>query len=223
MLVFPDMTQLDFTGPYEILSKLPGVSVRVVWKEKGAVRSERGLSFIADTTIAECSGSDVIFVPGGPGQIDLMADDAVVDFLQREGRNARWVTSVCTGSLLLAAAGLLDGYRATCHWLSIGQLALFGAIPVQQRVVVDGNRITGAGVTSGIDFAFVLAQQLVGEHAARRLQLILEYDPCPPFDSGNPTKADGDMVEEVRNRTRSVIERRTTVSSAAARRLHNQN
>ncbi|SUE06872.1 transcriptional activator FtrA [Pantoea agglomerans] len=153
LLLFPDVTQLDLTGPWEVFARTPGVECHLIWKDLQPVRSDRGLSILPTTTFADCPPLDVICVPGGPGQIALMSDDITLNFLRQQADQAKWVTSVCTGSLVLGAAGLLKGYRATSHWSSIDQLALLGAEPVSQRVVRDRNRISGAGVTSGIDFA----------------------------------------------------------------------
>jgi cyclohexyl-isocyanide hydratase len=181
MLAFPRFTQLDLTGPYEVFARFPELQVHLVWKCADPVVDNNGLKIVPTGTLAECPQADILFVPGGPGQIDLMEDREVLDFLRRQAERAAYVTSVCTGSLVLAAAGLLTGYRATCHWLSLDQLALFGALPVAERVVFDRNRVTGAGVTSGIDFALALVVHLFGEERAQKVALSMEYDPKPPF------------------------------------------
>ena len=219
MLIFPRMTQLDFTGPFEALARLPNAQVHVVWKSKDPVTSDTGLSFLPTTTIAQCPPLDVICVPGGPGQIELMDDEEVIRFVRTMGASAKYVTSVCTGALVLGAAGLLEGYEAATHWMSAEQLPLFGAKPVGKRVVVDRNRITGGGVTAGIDFGLYLAAQLADEEAARRIQLFLEYDPAPPFDSGSPRTAAAPLVQGVRESAANMLERRWAASRRAAERL----
>jgi cyclohexyl-isocyanide hydratase len=219
MLIFPRMTQLDFTGPFEALARLPNAQVHVVWKTKDPVTSDTGLTFVPTTTIAECPPLDVICVPGGPGQIELMDDEEIVGFVRTMGRKARYVTSVCTGALVLGAAGLLDGYEAATHWMSAEQLPLFGAKPVAKRVAVDRNRITGGGVTAGIDFGLYLASQLADEETAHRIQLFIEYDPAPPFNSGSPHTAPASVVQGVRDFGAKMIERRWAASRRAAERL----
>ena len=188
-LLFPNVTQLDLTGPAQVLSRLPGAQVHLAWKTREPVRTDVGFSIVPTTTFEECPRLDVLCVPGGFGFADQLTDSQTLGFLRRQGRDARYVTSVCNGSLLLGAAGLLQGYRSACHWAWRKYLPRFGAIPVAERVVRDRNRISGGGVTAGIDFAFVLAGELAGEDTARTLQLALEYDPHPPFDSGSPEKA----------------------------------
>ncbi|MDR3435247.1 DJ-1/PfpI family protein [Telmatospirillum sp.] len=189
LLLYPGLTQLDLTGPYEVFSRVPGARVHLLWKTLDPVRSDRGLTMLPTATLREAPVLDLICVPGGPGQVALMDDREVLDFLRAQAETCRYVTSVCTGSLVLGAAGLLRGFRATSHWASRDQLALLGAIPVSDRVVFDGNRITGAGVTSGIDFALSVVGHIAGEAVARSIQLALEYDPSPPFDSGTPDRA----------------------------------
>ena len=184
LLLFPDVTQLDLTGPWEVFARTPGVECHLIWKDLQPVRSDRGLSILPTTSFADCPPLDVICVPGGPGQIALMSDDVTLNFLRQQADQAKWVTSVCTGSLVLGAAGLLKGYCATSHWSSIDQLSLLGAEPVSQRVVRDRNRISGAGVTSGIDFALTLVAEISGDAVAKSVQLQMEYDPEPPFTSG---------------------------------------
>jgi cyclohexyl-isocyanide hydratase len=189
MLIFPRLTQLDMTGPYEVLARLPDTTVHLVAHSMAPVKTDRGMEIVPTVTFADCPPLDVIMVPGGPGQQDLMDDTVVLDFLRRQAATAKYVTSVCTGSLVLGAAGLLKGKRATCHWAAIEHLALLGAIPVSERVVIDGNVVTGAGVASGIDFALQLAAILEGEKVAREIQLQIEYDPDPPFNGGSPRTA----------------------------------
>ncbi len=182
IVFFPGMTQLDVTGPFEVLARLPNARMHLLWKRIEPVTSDVGLIVIPTTTFETCPALDVLCVGGGPGRNEVMEDGETLAFIARIGATARYVTSVCAGSLILAAAGLLQGYRSACHWLSRDQLALMGAIPVDARVVVDRNRISGGGVTAGIDFGFTLAAELCGEDVASRLQLMLEYDPKPPFD-----------------------------------------
>lgn len=196
-LLFPNVTQLDLTGPAQVLSRLPGAQVHLAWKTLDPVRTDVGFSIVPTTTFDECPPLDVLCVPGGFGFADQLTDPQTLDFLRRQGRHARYVTSVCNGSLLLGAAGLLQGYRSACHWVWRKYLPRFGAIPVAQRVVRDRNRISGGGVTAGIDFAFVLTAELAGEETARMLELALEYDPHPPFDSGSPEKAGPELIERL--------------------------
>lgn len=216
-LLFPDCTQLDLTGPAQVFARFPGARVHLAWRDTEPVATDCGWSIVPTTTLAEAPPADVLFVPGGNGTFELLEDDEILAFLQRQAAGARWVTSVCTGSFLLAAAGLLDGYRATTHWASLPLLAELGAAPVAERVVVDGNRVTGGGVTSGIDFAFELAAREVGEDFARRLQLMLEYDPQPPFDAGSPATADPDEVAAIRAMVRDSRWARVQAAGRAAR------
>ena len=216
MLTYPRLTQLDLTGPFEVLARCPELAIHLAWKTTGPVVDANGLGLLPTATFADCPQADILFVPGGPGQMALMEDRETLAFLRRQAAGARFVTSVCTGSLVLAAAGLLTGYRATCHWLSLDQLALFGAVPVAERVVADRDRITGAGVTSGIDFALTLAARLFGEAHARRVQLSMEYDPAPPFAGGSPASADPDRVAEVRAGAAAFQAEREAVSRRAA-------
>jgi cyclohexyl-isocyanide hydratase len=198
MLLYPGLTQLDLTGPYEVFTRIPGASVHVLWKTLEPVRSDAGLGLLPSTTLAECPALDVVFVPGGSGQIAMMEDDTVLTFLAAQGARARWVTSVCTGALLLGAAGLLRDYRATTHWGFLPLLSLVGAEPVSERVVIDRNRITAGGVTSGIDFALTIARELAGPEVARGIELMLEYDPAPPSGCGHPRSAPPELVARVR-------------------------
>jgi cyclohexyl-isocyanide hydratase len=193
MLLFDGVTQLDLTGPYEVLARMPQTRVSLVASTREPVRTEWGLTITPDLEISEAPQFDVICVPGGWGVNALLTDQTVLDFLRAQGAHARYVTSVCSGALLLAAAGLLRGHRATTHWMSLELLQLFGATPVSERVVRDGNRITGAGVTAGIDAAFVIAAELFGDAVAQSIQLAIEYDPDPPFDSGSPRTAPNDV------------------------------
>jgi cyclohexyl-isocyanide hydratase len=221
MLIFPRLTQLDMTGPYEVLARLPDTTVDLVAATRAPVTTDRGMQIVPTTTYAECPPLDVVMVPGGPGQQDLMEDAQALGFLRRQAASAQFITSVCTGSLVLAAAGLLKGKRATCHWAAIDNLALMGAIPTRERVVVDGNVVTGAGVASGIDFALTLAAILAGEQAAREIQLQIEYDPDPPFRSGSPDTAAPETVAAVRARLARLGEERRTIAERVGRKLAN--
>lgn len=197
-LLYPGLTQLDLTGPYEVLSRMPGATLHTVWKEPGVVVSEKGLGLVASRGFDDCPPLDLLFIPGGGGQIDLMTDDRVLGWVAARGAEARWVTSVCTGALVLAAAGLLRGYRAATHWAFQPLLAMFGATPVDERVVVDRNRITAGGVTAGIDFGLRVVAEVAGEEVAKSIELFLEYDPAPPFGCGHPRRAPAELVERVR-------------------------
>lgn len=219
MLVFPMMTSLDILGPFEVLARAPDCQAELVWKDRNPVQGDTGLQVVPHRSFADAPQYDVLVVPGGPGQTPLMEDEAVLAFLRQQARGAGLVTSVCTGSLLLAAAGLLHGRKATCHWMSLDQLALFGVEPRPERVVVDGDRITGGGVTSGLDFAFTVLSTLRGEDAARTLQLLLEYDPAPPFDSGHPRVAAPALVDKVLGMAAGMLQQRREVSARAAQRL----
>jgi cyclohexyl-isocyanide hydratase len=198
MLLFPGITQLDLTAPFELMHRIPDAEVHLVWKDLEPVRADSGLVITPSMTIRDCPQLDVLFVPGGDGQIKLMTDRDVLGFLRMHGERARYVTSVCTGSLLLGAAGLLQGYNATSHWAFAHLLPQFGARPTSGRVVVDRNRITAGGVTAGIDFGLRMIAELAGEPLAKSIQLRLEYDPEPPFRCGHPSVAEPALVEEVR-------------------------
>jgi cyclohexyl-isocyanide hydratase len=216
-LVFPNITQLDLTGPLEVLAQMPGAEIHLVWKTREPVRSGSGLLLTPTTSYAECPQLDVLCVPGGGGMNALLTDAETLDFVRRQAPAARYVTSVCTGALVLGAAGLLKGRRAATHWMSMEFLAAFGAIPVPERVVMDGNVITGGGVTAGIDFALRLVAEMAGESVARTIQLGMEYAPQPPFDSGDPRSTDPMLVESVRARAAPrQAERRAQVEKAAA-------
>lgn len=216
LLLYPRLQQLDLTGPFEVFARFEELNLHLVWKTLDPVIDVNGLRILPTDTLAGSPKADVLFVPGGPGQISLMEDAGVLDFLRRQASNARYVTSVCTGSLVLAAAGLLTGYRATCHWLSLDQLAYFGAVPVSERVVIDRNRVTGAGVTSGIDLALTLAACLFGEARAKRAQLAMEYDPRPPYSGGTPASADPELVAILRAENTKFQREREEVARRAA-------
>lgn len=198
MLVYPRFTSLDLIGPQHVFALLgPGYKTRLVWKEKKPIVSDTGVTIVPTLTFDECPDKPaIIFVPGGTdGTLAAIEDKEVRSFLAQIGIRAQYVTSVCTGSLVLGAAGLLKGYKATTHWLALKALEKFGAEPVQERVVIDRNRVTGAGVTAGIDFALKLTSLLHDESYAKSVQLMMEYDPQPPFQSGNPQVADSQSVK----------------------------
>ena len=197
-LLFPNVTQLDLTGPAQVLSRLGNTKIDLVARTRDPVPTDAGFDLLPTTTFADVSRADILCVPGGFGTVAAMEDTETLDWVRRTGNDATWVTSVCTGSLVLAAAGLLTGYRAACHWASRHQLAWFGAEPVAERTVFDRNRVTGGGVTAGIDFALALTAAIRGEDHAKFVQLSIEYDPAPPFDSGTPEKADAATLERYR-------------------------
>lgn len=198
MLLYPGLTLMDLLGPQTALST--SANVHLVWKSRDLIESDTGIVLRPTATFADCPKDlDALFVGGGPGQFAIMNDPETVRFLADRGRRAKYVTSVCSGSLMLGAAGLLRGYKATSHWACRDLLPLFGATPVEARVVVDRNRITGGGVTAGIDFGLVLLTTLLGEDIAKMTQLALEYDPEPPFRAGTPAEAGPDVTKKVRD------------------------
>jgi len=219
MVLFPNLTQLDLTGAYEVLARMPDTRVRLVASTLHPVRSEWGLTISPDATFANAPPLDILCVPGGWGINECLDDEELLGFLRARGERARYITSVCSGALLLGAAGLLRGYRATTHWLSLDLLPLLGAEAVRQRVVRDRNRITGGGVTAGIDFGLALAAELFGPATAQRIQLAIEYAPAPPFDSGSPDTAPDDIRDALRRDSRDALDRRRALVEAAARRL----
>jgi cyclohexyl-isocyanide hydratase len=189
-VLFPNVTQLDFTGPLQVLSRLPDAQIHIAATTMTPVPTDATLTLNPTTTFADCPPADVLCAPGGFGVDDAILDRALMDFVRRESARARYVTSVCTGAFILGAAGILKGKRATTHWAYHEALKDVGAIPVKARVVRDGNIMTGGGVTAGLDFAFTLAAEIAGADVARSIQLGLEYDPAPPFECGSPEKAD---------------------------------
>jgi len=197
LFTFPGMTQLDLTGPYEILSRVPDSETHLVAKTLAPVRADRGLQIVPTTTLDTCPPLDLLCVPGGAGINDVIVDPEMLAFIRRMAAGARYVTSVCTGSLGLAAAGLLDGKHAACHWAAREALRRLGAVPVDQRVVMDGKFITGGGVTAGIDFALTVVAELGGAELAKAIQLGIEYNPAPPFDTGSPERAGAALVARV--------------------------
>jgi putative intracellular protease/amidase len=203
ILIYERFTALDAIGPYEVLSRLPDASVTFVAEEAGPVRTDNGmLTLLAESSIDDVEQPDIVLVPGGPGEVAARAGGAVLDWLRSVHETSTWTTSVCTGSLILAGAGLLGGRRATSHWLALEQLGRLGAVPVAERVVFDGKLVTAAGVSAGIDMALTLAARIAGDQVAQAIQLAIEYDPQPPFDSGSPATAPADVVRLLRARSR---------------------
>jgi transcriptional regulator GlxA family with amidase domain len=199
ILIFDRLTALDAIGPYEVLSRLPGAELTFVAKEAGPKRSDTGaLEITADSALDELTDPDLLLIPGGEGNRPLLADDEVLDWVRTAHEGTTWTTSVCTGALVLGAAGILDGLEATTHWAFLDRLREYGATPVKRRVVEQGRVITAAGVSAGIDMALTLAARDVGDEFAKAIQLGIEYDPQPPFDTGSPDKAPPEMVEAVR-------------------------
>ena len=206
-LIYPDFTTLDLIGALQPLAQFPGAKTEIVAREAGANPTDSGAAIMADATFATASTSpDVILVPGGgTPSIDVLEDEATMEFLARQGESAGWVVAVCTGSLLLGKAGLLKGYKAASHWAVIDTLDAFGATPVHERVVIDRNRCTGGGVTAGVDIGLTIAGQLAGQDMARVIELILEYNPAPPFGTGHPTIADPATLSMARAGTEAVM------------------
>jgi cyclohexyl-isocyanide hydratase len=218
LLLFPDITQLDMTGPYEVFTKFPGAKVHLIAARLAPVTANGGMQILPTMTMSECPQLDIVCVPGGAGMNALLEDAATLDFLRRQAPGCRYVTSVCTGALVLGAAGLLKGRRAATHWMSRDLLAAFGATPVAARVVKDGNVITGGGVTAGIDFALAVAADAFGDDLAKSIQLGIESDPKPPFDAGSPEGAGADITARARSAAaRRQAEREAAVLRAAAR------
>jgi len=215
MLLFDGFTQLDLTGPYEVLARMSAVEIALVAKSREPVASDTGLRIVPTHTFADAPPCDVLFVPGGPGVNEAMLDPEVIAFVQRP---AERITSVCTGSLILGAAGLLQGYGATTHWNSTEFLPQLRARAVDEHVVFDRNRVTAAGVASGIDFALALVEKLRGADAAKAIQLAIEYDPQPPY-AGSPKNAEKAVVERVRANAAPMIERRRKAVAEAAKKL----
>ena len=211
ILVFPKVQQLDLTGPYEIFAMLPDATVHLVWKDRSPITSATGLVLLPTTTLGECPPLDVLCIPGGSGVNALMQDAEVLEFVRHQAARARYVTSVCTGSLVLGAAGLLQGRRATTHWASHQFLPRLGAIPVRARVVRDRELITAGGVTAGIDLALTIIAELVGRPQAEAIQLNLEYAPEPPFQSGTPEDAPPAIVEIVKERLAPTLAARRAI------------
>lgn len=199
-VLFDNVTQLDFTGPVQFLSRLPGAQVFVVSKDGAAVTTDSGFSILPGASFADCPQADIICLPGGHGVREAIGDPVIVDFVRKQASGVQWITSVCTGAFILGAAGLLQDKKATCHWAYTHLLPLFGATREAARVVRDGNLVTAGGVTSGIDFALELIAMISGEEVARTIQLALEYDPAPPFAGGTPDTAPEHIVFNLRQR-----------------------
>jgi cyclohexyl-isocyanide hydratase len=216
ILVFPTVQQLDLTGPYEVFASMPETKVHLIWKDLAPITSATGLTLVPTKTFRDCPALDVLCVPGGAGINPLLKDDEVLDFLRSMAARARYVTSVCTGSLVLGAAGLLKGKRATTHWASHQFLERFGAVPTQGRVVRDGNLFTAGGVTAGIDFGLTVAAELLGEQTAQAIQLALEYAPAPPFRSGTPDEAPPAVLAAARERLASMVQARRAMIEGLA-------
>ena len=218
ILLFPKVTQLDFTGPLQVFSSVPGAKVHLIWKRIEPVASDSVMILTPTTTFADCPQLDVICVPGGMGTDDMVNDEEMLAFLRKQAQGARYVTSVCTGSLVLGAAGLLEGYRAATHWSAMEYLSAFGATPTRTRVCTDRNRVTGGGVTAGIDFALTLVSMLVDRTTAEAIQLRLEYNPSPPFQSGSPDTAPPEVLAKIMERIApSKVRREEMIARAAAR------
>jgi cyclohexyl-isocyanide hydratase len=215
-LLFPNVTQLDLTGPAQVLSRLGNVTLHLVASSRDPVPTDASFSICPTTTFAELERADILCIPGGIGVAEVMEDADAMAWVRSVGANARWVTSVCTGSLILGAAGLLQGYRATTHWAWREHLGLFGAEAASERVVFDRNRVTGGGVTAGIDFALALTAAIRGEAHARLVQLSLEYDPAPPFDAGSPEAAGEKLVAAYQGRANVLAPDRAERIKAAA-------
>jgi cyclohexyl-isocyanide hydratase len=218
-LLFERMDQIDFTGPFEVLSKIPNSSFHVIGKDKTPIRDVQGLILTPEETLSEAPELDVLVVPGGYGQQDLMDDEVVLSFIRRQAAHAEYVFSVCTGALICGAAGLLRNVRSTTHWASFDLLRYFGAIPVDSRVVVDGKHVSAAGVTAGIDGALTVAALLRGDLAAQGIQLSIEYAPEPPFRSGTPKTAPPEVLEAAREEVREVTAARLATAIRIGRRL----
>jgi len=203
IVLYDRFTALDAIGPYEVLSRIPGARATFLAGQAGPVCTDNGmLTILAERELAELPEPDVVVVPGGPGEVAARAGGEVLAWLREADRTSTWTTSVCTGSLILAAAGLLDGKRATSHWLAMEELARLGATPVDERVVFDGKLVTAAGVSAGIDMGLALAGEIAGEDVAKAIQLGIEYDPQPPFDAGSPAKAPAEIVALLRGASR---------------------
>ncbi|CAO3351504.1 DJ-1/PfpI family protein [Azospirillum melinis] len=219
LLLFPDVTQLDLTGPYEVLARIPGATIHLLWKDKAPVRSDTGMSILPTASLAECPALDLLLVPGGPGVHALMTDDEVLQFLSLRAQSVRWLVGICTGTLVLGAAGLLQGRRAGTHWNSRHYLPRFGAEPSDKRVEVDGSLFTGGGVTAGIDVALTVAAEIGGDDVAKLIQLGIEYDPEPPFDAGTPDKAGAELTDRLLTRMALRLAEREAAVDAAVSRL----
>ena len=219
ILVFDNITLLDAVGPFDAFVSIPGAIVVLVAKRKRPVVAGGGLILLPHTDLRHCPKLDVLCIPGGGGVNALLLDDEVLAFVRRRARTARYVTSVCTGSLVLGAAGLLQGKRAACHWLSLAMLTSFGAKPSSKRIEYDGKFITAGGITSGIDFGLSLAAKIAGVTVAKEIQLMMQYDPQPPFRAGTPAQAGKRLTARIANKRRSFQAKRASIVAQAAARL----
>lgn len=219
MLAFPNITQLDLTGPYEVFSRLREKRLELIWKNTNPILSDTGFVITPTCDYASSPKFDVIVVPGGPGQQVLMRDAETLEFLRMQAETAKWVMSVCTGSLVLGAAGLISRKRVSCHWLSLPLVEILGGVPVEERVVFDGQLLTTAGVSAGIDGALALVEQLEGRQSAEFIQLAIEYDPQPLFNAGSPRTAPEDMIKSVREMAAPMLKAREQGARAAAEKL----
>jgi cyclohexyl-isocyanide hydratase len=218
-LLFDGLDQIDLTGPFEVLSRIPNSTYRIYGASLEPVRDVKGLQLTPDASLSEAPQLDVLHIPGGAGQEALMEDEAVLGWVRHQAAAAKIVFSVCTGALICGAAGLLQGRRATAYWAALHLLPYFGATPGQERVVVDGNLVCAAGVTAGIDGALLVASMLRGEEAAKAIQLYMQYAPEPPFNAGSPETASPEIVESVRAAAQDLITRREVTARHAAERL----
>jgi len=223
ILLFPKVTQLDFTGPLQVFSSVPGTKIHLIWKRIEPVASDSVMMLTPTTTFADCPQLDVICVPGGVGTDDMVNDEEMLAFLRKQAVAAKYVTSVCTGSLVLGAAGLLRGYRAATHWTAIDYLPAYGATPSRTRVCTDRNRVTGGGVTAGIDMALAVMAEIGGRDLAETVQLAIEYAPAPPFDSGRPELAREPVLRAARARLDAMRPERDAAIRRAAIALGNVN
>ena len=224
LVIYPQMTQLDILGPHQVFTSMPNTQVHILWKTKEPVTSAEGLTIVPTTTFADCPTLDVLCIGGGDmGQVEMMRERELLEFLALQGKKAKYVTSVCTGSLIIAAAGLLQGYRAATHWLLRDHLAMLGVEVGTERVVVDRSRITGGGVTAGIDFGLVVAAKLCGEETAKTIQLVLEYNPAPPFNAGSPETAGEILVDRVKKSAKGIMQASLAQTKETAKQLKIQN
>ena len=219
LVIFPKVTQLDFTGPLQVFSSVPGATVHLIWKRIEPVASDSVMMLTPTITFADCPQLDVICVPGGFGTDDMINDEEMLGFLRKQAEGAKYVTSVCTGSLVLGAAGLLRSYRAATHWTAMEYLAAFGATAAKTRVCVDRNRVTGGGVTAGIDFALTLVSLLTDRQTAQAIQLRLEYNPAPPFNAGSPDTVPPEILAFMKEKIAPAQARRVEKIDRAAARL----
>lgn len=219
MIIFDGMTNLDFAGPNQVFGAVPGGKIHVLAKTMDPIRTDTGHHVNADMLLKDAPDLDLLFIGGGGGTTPLMEDQEMLDFLVEHAAKTKWITSVCTGTLVLGAAGLLRGYKATTHWTAMEALPLMGATPISERVVIDGNRITGGGVTAGIDFGLTILGMLWGRDVAERMQLVCEYDPQPPYDAGLPTKARPEIVQLITKGWKNMIAGRIDAARRAGARF----